>query len=56
MGCHLKLKSALFLINLNLKSALLIFGFLWTNLKNSTSALWECGKAVGFSKSLWEVW
>jgi hypothetical protein len=29
---------------------------LFMNTKKSPSALWECGKAEGFSKALWEVW
>jgi len=32
------------------------FWVFMNNLKKSPSALWECGKAEGFSKALWEVW
>ena len=43
-------------MNLKLKSALLIFGFLLTIYKKASSALWECGFREAESKSLWEVW
>jgi hypothetical protein len=32
------------------------FWVFMNNFKKPPSALWECGKAEGFSKALWEVW
>jgi len=43
-------------MDLKFKSAHLGFWIVLTNFRSSPSALWECGKTVGFSKSLWEVW
>jgi len=41
--CHLRIKSALFLIDFHFKSAHLSFGLFKKQLEHSPSALWECG-------------
>jgi hypothetical protein len=42
-------------MDLKFKSAHFVFSIVLINFRSS-SALWKCEKAIGFSKSLWKMW